>query len=133
MTLTDEDAGLLEQAAAMLELQGTDLRDRGHDSEAAGAECSADAVRRLAVTLLRAETAPVQWWLARLDQHGNPTLVDGAHGARSGADQAMYLINAMKLACPGERYAVARVELSEPEPNAHGVNHEAVATINASR
>lgn len=131
--LTDEDAGLLEQAATMLELQSIDLRGRGHDSEAAGAECSADAVRRLAVTLLRAETATAQWWLARLDQYGNPTLVDGAHSARSGADQAMYLINAMKLADPGARYAVARVDLSEPEPNARGVNHEAVAIINAAQ
>lgn len=74
----------------------------------------------------------VQWWLAELDQHGNPTLVDGAHSDRSGADQAMYLFNALNLS-DGQRYAVARVELSEPKPSGEGLNHEAIQALNDMR
>lgn len=74
-----------------------------------------------------------QYWLASLDVHGNPTLVDGAHSERAGADRAMYLIRHMGLAPPGVRYAVARVELSEPQPSAKGVNQQAVAAVNAMR
>ena len=74
----------------------------------------------------------LQWWLAELDAHGNPTLVDGAHATREGADRAAYLIAAMNLG-PGKRYAVARVELSEPQPSSKGVNPKAVDAINRSR
>lgn len=75
----------------------------------------------------------VQWWLAELDQYGNPRLTDGAHGDRAGADKAKYLIDAMHLAKPGTRHAVARVELSEPRPSPGGVDHEAVGLVNAAR
>ena len=82
-----------------------------------------------AVPAAPAVDAKVQWWLARLDQYGNPTLTDGAHSDRAGADQAAYLIAAMNLG-PGEKYAVARVELTEPRPSADGVNQEAIALHN---
>ncbi len=76
------------------------------------------------------QAAPrVQWWLATIDRYGYPTLTDGAHGGRAGADQAAYLIDALGVG-QGKKYAVARVELSEPRPNADGVNHEAVAQCN---
>lgn len=75
----------------------------------------------------------LQWWLAELDAHGNPRLVDGAHATREGADRAAYLIAAMNLASPGTRYAAARVELSEPQPSSKGVNHAAVDEINRGR
>ena len=52
--LSEQDAGLLEQAASMLEGLHNDERNRGNCSTAEGAACSADAVRRLAVQLLRA-------------------------------------------------------------------------------
>lgn len=55
--LSEQDAGLLEQGASMLEALANDERNRGNDSSAAGAQCSADAVRRLAVQLLVAPTA----------------------------------------------------------------------------
>lgn len=74
-------------------------------------------------------TPRVQWWIAAIDMHGNPTLTDGAHADRAGADQAAYLIEALGVG-KGKKYAVARVELSEPKPNADGVNHEAVAQCN---
>lgn len=50
--LNDQDAELLEQGASMLDALAGDERSRGNDSAAAGAECSAHAVRRLAVALL---------------------------------------------------------------------------------
>ncbi|WP_155257350.1 MULTISPECIES: hypothetical protein [Burkholderia] len=74
------------------------------------------------------EVTDVQWWLAELDQYGNPKLSDGAHSERAGADKAMYLIKNLGLDTKGKRWAVARVELSEPRPSANGVNMEAVAT-----
>ena len=55
--LSKEDAGLLEQGTLMLEALANDERNRGNDSCALGAECSAHAVRRLAVQLLGAPMA----------------------------------------------------------------------------
>ncbi len=55
--LSEQDAGLLEQAASMLEGLHNDERNRGNCSTAEGAACSAGAVRRLAVQLLRAVPA----------------------------------------------------------------------------
>lgn len=77
------------------------------------------------------QDARVQWWLATLNQYGNPTLTDGAHQERAGADKAAYLIDAMNLG-RGKKYAVARVELSEPKPSSDGVNHDAIAMHNRS-
>ena len=74
----------------------------------------------------------VQWWLAELDRYGNAKLVDGQHSGRAGADKAMYLIKALHLDA-GRRFAVARVELSEPKPRGDGVNHEAIKTLNDAR
>ena len=74
----------------------------------------------------------VQWWLAELDLYGNPALADGAHSDRAGADKAMYLFKALHLDA-GRRFAVARVELSEPKPRGDGVNHEAIKTLNDAR
>lgn len=76
-----------------------------------------------------ADGVMTQWWLAALDKYGNPTLTDGAHSDRDGADRAAYLIEAMSLS-PGERYAVAKVELTAPRPSGSGVNHDAIAQIN---
>lgn len=52
--LSDQDAGLLEQGASMLEALANDERNSGNDSAAMGAECSAHAVRRLAAVWLAA-------------------------------------------------------------------------------
>jgi hypothetical protein len=78
------------------------------------------------------EPNATQWWLAELDQYGNPNLSDGAHGGRDGAEQAYSLMNALNLS-KGKRFAVARVSLFDPVGNADGINQEAVATINAAR
>lgn len=52
--LTEQDAGLLEQAASMLEEHAEEQRNRGNCSAAEGAACSAHAIRRLAPAMLRA-------------------------------------------------------------------------------
>ncbi|HEM8998856.1 TPA: hypothetical protein U2T46_000891 [Burkholderia cenocepacia] len=79
----------------------------------------------------RDEVTSVQWWLAELDQYGNPKLSDGAHSERAGADKAMYLIKNLGLDNKGKRWAVARVELSEPRPSADDVNQDAVSACRA--
>lgn len=94
------------------------------ESREASPQAQADA--RDAAPAASGQDARVQWWLATLDQYGNPTLTDGAHQARAGADKAAYLIDAMNLG-RGKKYSVARVELSEPKPSSDGVNHEAIA------
>ncbi|WEM01099.1 hypothetical protein [Delftia tsuruhatensis] len=55
---TEQDAGLLEQAATMLEERAEEQRTMGNCSAAEGAACSAHAIRRLAPALLRAGAAP---------------------------------------------------------------------------
>lgn len=73
-----------------------------------------------------------QWWLASVSQHGNPTLEDGAHSKREGANQAFYLINALGVAGSKE-YAVAKVELFHPVADGSEVDHQAVADCNTAR
>ena len=76
----------------------------------------------------------VQWWLVELDQYGNCSrMVDGAHSDAEGADKAAYLIKAMHLPSANAKLAVAKIELYPCEPNAEGVNHEAVASVNRMR
>jgi hypothetical protein len=75
------------------------------------------------------ETTPtVQFWLAELDRYGNPTLVDGMHSEREGAERAFYLYG--RLGYVGERrFAVARVELSSPTGSRDGVNEELLSVV----
>jgi hypothetical protein len=79
------------------------------------------------------QEASTQYWLAELDRHGNPKLIDGAHTDAAGANQAAYLIKVLHLGDQNRRFAVAKVELSECVPSDEGVNHEAIATLNNSR
>lgn len=62
----------------------------------------------------------VQYWLAELDMHGNPKLVDGAHEDRAGAVEARRLYRKLHSEGflghkigeePKHGFAVARVEL----------------------
>lgn len=71
-----------------------------------------------------------QFWLAELDQHGNPTLTDGAHGRRVGAEKAAKILDRLGLA-RGKRFAVAEVRLSELTGVCGPLNEEAIATLNA--
>lgn len=77
----------------------------------------------------KTELRTSQYWLAELDQYGNPTLIDGSHSTAAGANQAAYLILSMRLGKPNRRFAVARVELSKCVPSAKGVNQDAIETI----
>lgn len=71
-----------------------------------------------------------QFWLASLDRHGNPKLVDGAHRERCGAEKALTLIRRLGLD-RGEEFAIAEVRLSDPTGEHAPVNEEAIATLNA--
>jgi hypothetical protein len=70
-----------------------------------------------------------QFWLAKLDQYGNPTLTDGAHESRSGVEQAMYLFKRLGLG-KGETYACAEVILSDVEAKSSGSDEAAIAALN---
>lgn len=59
-SLSEQDAVLLEHGASTLEALANDERNRGNYSAAMGAECSAHAVRRLAVQLLGTPVASVR-------------------------------------------------------------------------
>ena len=75
----------------------------------------------------------VQFWLAELDRHGNPTLVDGAHSDRDGAEEALTLRKRLAmLNTEGKRYAIAEVRLSKPTGNHGPINEEALSTLNNS-
>lgn len=53
-----------------------------------------------------------QYWLAELDRYGNPTLIDGAHATRYGAERGLHIRQRLGFDS-GKRYAVACVTLSE--------------------
>lgn len=71
-----------------------------------------------------------QFWLAELDQYGNPRLVDGSHGDRSGVEQAAYLFSRLGLG-KGKQYACAEVILTPVEEKSHGSNEDALSTLNS--
>jgi len=66
-----------------------------------------------------------QYWLVELDQHGNPDLIDGSHDDRKGADEALYLRKRIGFFDKDKRYAIAKIELSEPDNEVHDINDEA--------
>lgn len=70
-----------------------------------------------------------QFWLAQLDQYGNPTLTDGPHDNRGGVEQAIYLFKNLGLG-KGKQYACAEVTITEVEARSHGANEEAISTLN---
>lgn len=75
----------------------------------------------------------VQFWLAELDRYGNPTLVDGAHSGRDGAEEALTLRKRLPmLSTEGKRYAIAEVHLSEPTGEHGPLNEDALAALGAS-
>jgi hypothetical protein len=72
-----------------------------------------------------------QFWLARLDQYGNPTLIDGAHEARSGVEKAMYLFDRLHPS-EGNRYACAEVIITPVDAKQHGANEGALLSLRSS-
>ena len=70
-----------------------------------------------------------QFWLAKLDRHGTPDLIDGAHSTRNGVEQAAYLFARFGLA-KGERLACAEVIVTEIDAKPHGANEEAIGSLN---
>lgn len=51
----------------------------------------------------------VQWWVAELDQYGNPMLFDGTHNCKKEAEDSIPLIRGTKTT--RGQLAVARVEI----------------------
>lgn len=71
-----------------------------------------------------------QYWLAEVDQHGNPTLVDGSHDKPSGVEQAMYLLRKLGLAKAGQKYGMAKVVITDVEPKSHGAHVGSIEACN---
>ncbi|MBN8263070.1 MAG: hypothetical protein J0M21_00265 [Xanthomonadales bacterium] len=72
----------------------------------------------------------IQYWLAELDQYGNPKLVDGAHSERDGAEEAATLLHRLGLA-GGRTFAVAEVRITALTGQHGPLNEEAIGTLNA--
>lgn len=72
-----------------------------------------------------------QYWLAELDEHDNPILIDGSHSSPEGCNQAAFLIQSIGLGKSQRRFAVAKVELSECVPSGENVNQSAVDVCRA--
>jgi len=73
-----------------------------------------------------------QYWLAELDKYGNPTLLDGAHTDREGAEEAMTLFKCLPMIkTEGRTFAIAKVELSEPTGKHGELNEEALKILGA--
>ncbi|TPB50922.1 hypothetical protein DXE01_23195 [Vibrio parahaemolyticus] len=71
-----------------------------------------------------------QYWLAELDQHGNPTLIDGAHSDRNGAEEALVLRKRLPMiSTEGRRFAIAQVNLSEPTGQHGELNEDALKAL----
>ena len=75
----------------------------------------------------------VQFWLAELDRYGNPTLIDGAHSARDGAEEALTLRKRLPMInTQGRVFAIAEVHLSEPTGKHGPLNEDALHVLGAS-
>lgn len=75
----------------------------------------------------------VQYWLAELDRYGNPTLIDGAHSKRGGAEEALILRRRIPfIKTEGRRFAIAEVHLSEPTGERGPLNENALRTLGAT-
>ncbi len=73
----------------------------------------------------------IQFWLAELDQYGNPSLIDGAHSERGGAEEALTLRNRLNMiSTEGRKFAIAEVHLSEPTGVHSAINESAIKTLN---
>jgi hypothetical protein len=73
-----------------------------------------------------------QYWLAELDKYGNPTLTDGAHSDRNGAEEALTLRKRLPMiSTEGKKYAIAEVILSEPTGEHGDLNEDALKALGA--
>lgn len=71
-----------------------------------------------------------QFWLAELDRYGNPTLIDGAHSDRSGAEKALVLRERLPIFNTEDReFAIAEVLLTEATGNHAGLNEDAISAL----
>lgn len=124
-------ADLLERMKKLIETQVSDNLRYIQDADAAMAE-AAETLSRLTAELeaVKRERDAAQFWLAELDQYGNPKLVDGSHERREGVEQASYLFARLGLG-KGKSYACAEVILTSVEAKPHGSNEDALDTLNS--
>ncbi len=71
-----------------------------------------------------------QFWLAELDQHGNPTLTDGPHADRAGVEKALYIIKRLELT-RGRVFACAEIHLTDVSAQRHNTSERALSTLNS--
>lgn len=115
----------LEAATEMLRsLTGTDL----NTAERAEATISAYLASTTSAGVTEEQTP--QFWLAELDPHGNPRLLDGAHRTREGVEKAAYLHMRLGLQ-KGLTFACAEVHITPVEAAPHGANEEALSILSA--
>lgn len=96
--------------------------------------CRSDVIRRVfgdpPAQAAQGEVVAVQFWLAELDQYGNPKLTDGAHPDRDGAEKAATIIRRLGLDRES-RFAVAEIHLSELTGEHGPLDEGSIATLNA--
>ncbi|WP_427110801.1 hypothetical protein [Pseudomonas aeruginosa] len=73
-----------------------------------------------------------QYWLVKLDVHGNPTLKDGPHQDVSGVQKALYLFNSLGFVREDDQFGCARISISSVVADGSDVNHEAIAILNSA-
>lgn len=72
-----------------------------------------------------------QYWLAELDKHGNSTLIDGPHDDRSGAEEALTLMQKLNcISTDGREFAIGKLVLTPPTGEHGPVNESAIDTLN---
>lgn len=73
-----------------------------------------------------------QFWLVKLDRHGNPTLSDGPHEDREGAEHALCLYKALScIITEGLTFAIAEITITEPTGETDvPINQESVSILN---
>jgi len=73
-----------------------------------------------------------QYWLVKLDMHGNPILKDGPHQDVAEVQKALYLFNSLGFVRDEDQFACARISISSVVADGSDVNHEAIAILNSA-
>ena len=71
-----------------------------------------------------------QYWLAEIDQHGNPSLVDGPHSRPLGVETAMYLFKRLGLVRRGQKFGMAKITITDVEAKSHGAHEGSIEACN---
>lgn len=72
----------------------------------------------------------IQWWLAELNEHGIPSLHDGPHTTRAGAEEARTILKRLGFVSKDRKFAVAEVRLSKPTGKHGPLDEKAIKRLN---